>query len=177
MNLVSLRIPVMGKTWAPKGQTPVIECNFGWKKISARGGIDLQGEICFEVVNGSVYAPDVVDYLQQLVKHIDGFIVVLWDGLPAHRASCVKEFEEVFKEKIAIFRLPAYCPDFNPMEWFWAYVKWSKMRGFCPLNLYELKEKLRKIVNGLRRKEDLIQAFFNLSSLPPFPLLSLKSRN
>jgi len=160
--------PVMGKTWALRGHTPVIKCNFNWKKITAIGGIDLQGEICFKVIEGSVYAPDVIDYLQQLVKHLDGFIVVLWDGLSAHRASCVKEFEEIFKEKIAIFRLPAYSPDFNPMEWFWAYVKWDRMRGFCPMSLFELKSKLENIVNGMRRKPDLIQAFFGLCSLP-FP--------
>ena len=156
----------MGKTWGLRGHTPVIKCNFGWKKVTAIGGIDLQGEICFKVINGSVYAPDVVDYLQQLVKHIDGFIVVLWDGLPAHRASCVKEFEEIFKEKIAIFRLPAYSPDFNPMEWFWGYVKWDKMRGFCPTSLFELKSKLKNTVDGMRKKPDLIQAFFQLCSLP-----------
>jgi len=156
----------MGRTWAPIGQTPVIKCNFTWQKLSAIGGIDLRGDVCFKVVEGSVYARDVIDYLQQLVKHIDGFIVILWDGLPAHRASCVKEFEEVFEEKIAIFRLPAYCPDFNPMEWFWGYVKWDRMRGFCPMNLFDLKNKLKNVVNGMRRKPDLIQAFFELCSLP-----------
>lgn len=156
----------MGKTWAPRGHTPTIRANFGWEKVTAIGGIDLQGEICFKVIEGSVYAPDVVDYLEQLVRDIDGFIVILWDGLPAHKASCIKEFEETFKEKIAIFRLPAYCPDFNPMEWFWAYVKWDKMKSFCPKNLSELKTKLRKIVNGMRRQPDLIQAFFELCSLP-----------
>jgi transposase len=158
--------PVMGKTWAPRGHTPTIRANFGWEKVTAISGIDLQGEICFKVIEGSVYAPDVVDYLEQLVRHIDGFIVILWDGLPAHKASCIKEFEETFKEKIAIFRLPAYCPDFNPMEWFWAYVKWDKMKSFCPKNISELKTKLRKIVNGMRRQPDLIQAFFELCSLP-----------
>jgi transposase len=162
--------PVMGRTWAPVAHTPVIKCNFTWQKLSAIGGIDLQGEICFKVIQGSVHAADVIDYLQQLVKHIDGFIVVLWDGLPAHRASCVKEFEETFKEKIVVFRLPAYCPDFNPMEWFWGYVKWDKMRGFCPMNLFELKTKLRNVVNGMRRKPDLIQSFFELCSLPQLSL-------
>ncbi len=156
----------MGKTWAPRGHTPTIRVNFGWEKVTAISGIDLQGEICFKVIEGSVYAPDVVDYLEQLVRHIDGFIIILWDGLPAHKASCIKEFEETFKEKIAIFRLPAYCPDFNPMEWFWAYVKWDKMKSFCPKNISELKTKLRKIVNGMRRQPDLIQAFFELCSLP-----------
>lgn len=156
----------MGRTWAPKGRTPIVECNFNWKKLSAIGGIDLQGEICFKVIEGSVYARSVIDYLEQLVRHIDGFIVILWDGLPAHRASSIKEFAETFKEKIAIYRLPAYCPDFNPMEWFWGYVKWNKMRGFCPKNLLELRSKLRKVVNGMRRKPDLIQGFFELCSLP-----------
>ena len=158
--------PVMGKTWAPRGHTPTIRANFGWEKVTAIGGIDLQGEICFKVIEGSVYAPDVVDYLEPARKRHRWVHRYPLGRPPTHKASCIKEFEETFKEKIAIFRLPAYCPDFNPMEWFWAYVKWDKMKSFCPKNLSELKTKLRKIVNGMRRQPDLIQAFFELCSLP-----------
>ena len=56
-----------------------------------------------------------------------GYIVILWDGLSAHRAGAVKEFVQLHSDRLSIYRLPAYCPDFNPVEWLWAEVTlWTK---------------------------------------------------
>lgn len=169
--------PLMPRTWAPRGETPKIRCNFNWKKLSAVGGMDLSGEIYFRVHEESIKSKQVMEYLEQLLRHIDGYVIVLWDGLPAHRSNAVKEFGARHSERLSIYRLPAYCPDFNPMEWLWADVKWNKMKGFCPKNLPELKEKLRNCVNALRRKPELVQSFFSVSSLPIGPLEERKLCN
>ncbi len=55
------------------------------------------------------------------------------------------------------------------MEWLWADVKWNRMKGFCPRTVDELKAKLRSCVNALRRKPELVQSFFRVSSLPVGP--------
>jgi hypothetical protein len=34
--------PAAKSTWAPMGQTPVLELNFNWKKLSVIGGITLK---------------------------------------------------------------------------------------------------------------------------------------
>ena len=38
--------PAAKSTWAPEGQTPVLELNFHWKKLSVIGGIPLKS-LCF----------------------------------------------------------------------------------------------------------------------------------
>ncbi|MHB8568497.1 MAG: hypothetical protein ACYC7D_15780 [Nitrososphaerales archaeon] len=42
-------IPLMGRTWSPVGETPLIEYNFNWKHLSIKGGITLNGSIHFKV--------------------------------------------------------------------------------------------------------------------------------
>lgn len=158
--------PLMPHTWAPRGETPRIKCNFNWEKLSAIGGINPSGEIYFRVHEESIKSAQVIEYLEQLLRHIDGCVIVLWDGLPPHRSSATKEFEDQHRSRLSIYRLPAYCPDFNPMEWLWADVKWSRMKGFCPKTLLELKVKLRNCVRSLRRKPELVRSFFTASSLP-----------
>jgi transposase len=111
----------------------------------------------------------VVDYLEQLLRHMKGHIVILWDGLPAHRARAVKEFAELHSDRLTIYRLPAYCPDFNPVEWLWAEVKWNRLKGYCPKTISELRRKLLSIIGVLRRKPDLIRSYFEASSLPIKP--------
>src|SRR6478672_7155709 len=44
-------------TWAPKGQTPVLQYSFNWKQLSAVAGISLWN-IYFKLVQGAVRAPE-----------------------------------------------------------------------------------------------------------------------
>jgi len=73
-----------------------------------------------------------------------GYIVILWDGLSAHRAGAVKEFVQLHSDRLSIYRLPAYCPDFNPVEWLWAEVKWNRLKGYCPEDSFRAGEQARQ---------------------------------
>ncbi|MEM3261538.1 MAG: transposase [Conexivisphaerales archaeon] len=77
--------------------------------------------------------------------------MLLWDGLPLHRSTTEKEFAKQHKGRLTIFRLPPYCPGFNPVGWLWAYIKWNKMKWFSPNNINELKNKLS--VRALRNMQ------------------------
>jgi transposase len=169
--------PLMPRTWAPRGKTPRIKHNVNGGRLSAIGGVDLSGEIYFRVHKESIKSAQVMEYLEQLLRHIEGHVVVLWDGLPPHRSSAVKEFEARHGDRLSVFRLPAYCPDFNPVEWLWADVKWNKMKGYCPRTVAELKKKLRDCVRSLRRKPEVVRSFFRVSSLPIGPQEETKLRN
>ena len=157
----------MGRTWAPVGKTPTVEHNFNWKRLAAMGGITLEGRIYFRVHNGTIRQEQVMDYLVQLLKHIrNQHVVLLWDGSPTHRAKAVLEFLEKNKGRITAFRLPPYCPRFNPVEFLWAHLKWSKMKGFCPKEPGELRKKLNYSVRSLRRRPDIVRSYFRASELP-----------
>lgn len=159
-------IPLMGRTWAPRGETPVIEHNFNWERLSAMGGITLQGRIYFRVHDGTIRKEQVIEYLEQLLRQIKRHIVLLWDGSSPHRATIVTNFLEQNKERITGFRLPPYYPKFNPVEFLWTYLKWSKMRGFCPRQIGELRKKLSLCVNCLRRRPDIVRSYFRASHIP-----------
>jgi len=161
--------PLMPRTWAPRGETPRIKCSINGGRLSAIGGVDLFGAIYFRVHEESIKSEQVMEYLEQLLRHIDGHVIVLWDGLPPHRSSAVKRFEAEYCDRLSIYRLPAYCPDFNPVEWLWADVKWNRMKGYCPKTIDELKKKLRNCVRSVRRKPKLVRSFFRVSSLPIGP--------
>src|SRR5712691_2190931 len=114
-------IPLMGRTWAPRGETPTLVHNFNWERLSAIGGITLQGRIYFRVHEGTIRKKQVIEYLEQLLRQISRYVVLLWDGAPPHRANMVKEFLERNEERITVFRLPPYYPKFNPVEFLWTH--------------------------------------------------------
>jgi len=81
-------------TWAPKGQTPVLQYSFTWKQLSAVAGISFWN-IYFKLVQGAVRAPEVVAFLKALRRHLgDRKLLIVWDRLQAHRSRLVREYVE-----------------------------------------------------------------------------------
>ena len=69
-------------------------------------------------------SPDIVRFLKQLLRHIPGKLLVLWDGAPIHRGQPVKDFlAHGGSRRIRLEQLPGYAPDLNPDEGIWSYLK------------------------------------------------------
>jgi len=73
------------RTWAPRGQTPILQYNFNWKSLSVAAGLTLWS-FYFRIYAGAVKKEQVVDFLKALVRHLDKPLLVVWDRLPAHRS-------------------------------------------------------------------------------------------
>jgi transposase len=59
----------------------------------------------------------VVDFLGHLLRHLPGKLLMVWDGLPQHRAGLVGEFIRAQRGRLAIEWLPGYAPELNPLEY------------------------------------------------------------
>ena len=82
------------RTWAPRGETPLLEFNFNWQKLSVSAGLTLRN-FYFRLYPGAIGELEVIDFLKALVRHIDGPLMIVWDRLPAHRSRMVREFIEL----------------------------------------------------------------------------------
>ena len=69
--------------------------------------------------NGESY----VDFLRQLLDYYEGKIILVEDGAPYHNSNVVKEFKRVNIARLSIERLPAFSPDYNPIEKLWKNTK------------------------------------------------------
>ena len=76
------------RTWAPRGQTPLLEFNFNWKKLSVSAGLTLRN-FYFRLCPGAIGQLEVIDFLKALVRHIDGPLLIVWDRLHRGR-NCSK---------------------------------------------------------------------------------------
>jgi transposase len=88
--------------------------------------------------NGATY----VEFLKQIIETSSSPIILIEDGAPYHRSQVVKEFVESHSEQISIERLPAFSPDFNPIEKLWKNTK--KEATHC--KYFETFEELRESV-------------------------------
>ena len=84
--------PVVGNTWATRGQTPVIFAKTNWKKLSVIGGITSQGQFFQQTHEGSIKAPGFIAFLSHLLRHLKGKITVIVDNASIHKAKSVSDF-------------------------------------------------------------------------------------
>ena len=78
---------------------------------------------------------DIVRFLKHLLRRIKGKLLLIWDGLPAHRGQVVKQFlRQGAAKRLRLERLPGYAPDLNPDE------GWSLCVSGCMLTRLDCAE-------------------------------------
>ena len=85
-------LPSVVRTWAPRGQTPILREWLTWDHLSAISAITPAGELYLSIQEHAFTGEDVVRFLQQLLDQVPGQLLVVWDGIPTHRSRAVKEF-------------------------------------------------------------------------------------
>ena len=153
-------------TYAPRGQTPLLRVPLTRDHWSAISAITPEGKLYMMVQERAFDGPTIVRFLRHLLRHIPGQLLIIWDGLPAHRSQAVKDFlAQGAAKRIHLEQLPGYAPDLNPDEGIWRYLKYVEMKNLCCHTLDELGYELRKATARLRHKTDVILSCFKLARL------------
>ena len=94
-------------------------------------------------------ADEVIKFFRDLKKHLRGKkILVIWDGLPAHRARKVTAYLKTQASWLRLARFPSYAPETNPIEYLWSAMKKKYLGNLVPdlkvigKELYRAKRKL-----------------------------------
>jgi hypothetical protein len=82
------------RTWAPRGQTPMLRVPLTRDHLSAISGITLDGRLFLQVRPVSYDATAVVGFLRVLLRKIRGRLLLIWDGSPIHRGHEMKDFRQ-----------------------------------------------------------------------------------
>jgi transposase len=114
---------VLGKTWAPKGKTPIQKVTGGRSSVAAMSAISKSGDLIFTIHEKRIASEEVIHFLDQMLKHHSRrHLVVIMDGARPHTSKMTRCYIEKQK-RLHVFYLPAYSPDFNPDEKVWNYLK------------------------------------------------------
>jgi transposase len=152
-------LPLAVRTWAPRGETPVLRVRLTHDHLSAISAITLDGRLFLQVRADSYDGEAVVSFLRVLLRKIPGKLLVIWDGSPIHHGQAVKEFLSAGATKrLQLEPLPGYAPDLNPDEGIWNYVKRVELANVCCADLGDLRHHLLRAGVRLRHKPAVICA-------------------
>ena len=173
--------PTVRRSWAPVGCTPVIGGDGGHRtKVSVIGAVSVSprahrlGLYFATAVGGYFSAERVVAFLRDLLKHLPGKVVVVWDGGGNHKGPVIRAFLKR-NRRLWLVRLPAYAPDLNPVEAVWSWLKWGRLANFVPDDLAELDDWAVEYLVQLKFDPRLLRALWERSDLP-FPTPIIKQR-
>jgi len=157
--------PTRARTWAPKGQTPVLQYHFNWHQLSVIADITFR-RFYFRHFPDAIKGPQFIEFLHALGQQIRNPLLVIWDGLAAHRSALVREYLGALNGAIQVEQLPAYAPELNPIEYIWGHLKHHELANRCAANFNDLKSGARNRLRSMQRRPTLIRAFWQQAEVP-----------
>jgi len=163
--------PLVRRTWAPIGQTPILYQRTGAReKVSMIGALTVSprrrrvGLYFSLLTNQNVKAGNLIPFLRELRVHLGGRFLLVWDRLNVHRGVRTQEFLARLKTVRAEF-LPPYAPELNPVEGLWGYLKMNPLANHAPRDADELADKAGWIVREVQDDTHLLRSFIRRTPL------------
>lgn len=154
-------IPVLGKTWAQKGKTPLVKVTGNKGGFCVTSAISPAGRMLFRMEKTMVKAPVHIEFLRHILRHHhDRKVIVVEDRAPPHVAKQVKEFVGENKKRFAIYYLPPYSPHLNPDEEVWNHLKNKKLKAHQVRTKKEFKPFVHGKMRSIQGNRSLVRSFF-----------------
>jgi transposase len=140
--------PIIGKTWAPKGETPIIRVSGKRGGVLAMSAISPTGRMCFKLERRRINTDVMIEFLQQIsLSHPRRKIGVIMDQAPCHVSKKMLTFSESSR-MIKVFHIPPYSPELNPDEKVWRHLKHVALKDRQSQDKAGLA---KDVVNALRK--------------------------
>ena len=149
---------VRGRGYAPRGRTPLVRVCHRRAGLSLLSAVTSKGELRWMVVDGAVKAPDLVRFLQRLIRDARRRIFLILDRLKVHRARLTQDWLAEHRAEIAVHYLPACSPELNPDEGVNADLKQAVPRKAPARSQQQLKRAVASHMRSLSKRPKQIRS-------------------
>lgn len=166
-----LLLPLVRRTYAPCGCTPVLRHRAKHRqKVSLIAAFTISprrhrfGLYYQTLPNHWVNNVRAVEFVRQLLRHLRGRVIVIWDGGNMHKGEPVRDLERRFR-RLTIERMPSYAPELNPTEQVWEHLKYHELSNYTPDDLDELNNTAEEVLQRLQQNYQRLKSFYRASAL------------
>ncbi len=161
--------PVCRRTWAPRGQTPLLRQWARRERLSAISALTVAPRrrrfgLYWALHPHNIRRAEVLRFLQALQRHRPHGFTLLWDRHRPHRATCVTTWLAQHR-RIVVEWLPAYAPELNAVEPVWSHTKYGDLANFTPDDLAALEGAVVSSLVHTRSQRTLLAAFLRATGL------------
>ncbi len=101
-----------------------------------------------------------IEFMRRLVRTSRQKVFLILDNLKVHHGKLVAKWLEKHRDKIEVFFLPPYAPEFNPDEYLNHALKLSVHSGKIPYTATDISHKILSFMRILQHNSCRVSAFF-----------------
>ena len=149
-----------GRSYAPKGATPVVLSTGKRFSLNMISAISNKGHLQFMIIdkfNGVVF----LEFLKRMVKYSREKVFFVTDGHPAHKTKMVKEWLSENKNRIEVFFIPPYSPELNAQEYLNQDVKTNVIGKKRPINKEQMRNNVESFMKSRKKDKKQVQKYFH----------------
>jgi transposase len=154
-----------GKSYAPKGKTPVLKKSGNRFYLTMLTAISNQGHLVYRVAQSNFNMILYVQFLQKLLRSVKQKVLLITDKHPVHLGKMVEEWLWTNRKRIEVFYLPNYSPELNPVEYFNQDVKTNVAGKRRAKNRDELKRAVETFTDRKKKKSEQVRKYFQAPSV------------
>lgn len=147
--------------YAQKGKTPVVRTEAQKFKINMLSAVSKRGKLRFMIYKDNMNSDNLIDFMRRLIADSGKKVFLILDNLRVHHSTKVTEWVDKHKDKIELFYLPPYAPEYNPEELVNSDLKRSVGQKSSPRSADELEKNVRSHLRNLQNNPIKVAAFFD----------------
>lgn len=156
--------PVVRRTWAPRGQTPIQSSWDRRDRLSVISAITISPRrrrlgLYFDILDHNIVTDDFERFVAVVRRRLQRPIILVLDRWQVHRAAAQRLLRR-FPEQVQIEWLPAYAPELNPVEQVWNHTKYTDLANYIPDDLLSLGRAVAGSIRHTRSQTQLLRSFF-----------------
>jgi transposase len=152
---------VRGRSYAPKGQTPVVLAVGGTRqKLSMLATVTNKGKMRWMIIDDAFNSDRLIEFLQGLIDDVGRKVFVILDNLRVHHSKPVKAWVAEREDRIELFYLPSYSPELNPEERLNADLKHAISSKVPARTKAKLKSAATAHMQQLEKSPERVRKFF-----------------
>lgn len=148
------------KGYAPKGKTPVVRVESQKFKVNMLSAISKRGKLRFMLYKDNMNSSKLIDFMGRLIRDVEKKVFLILDNLRVHHSKDVQKWLEEHKDRIEVFYLPPYAPEYNPDELVNSDLKRTVGQKSSPRSKEELEKNVRSHLKKLQLSPKKISSFF-----------------
>lgn len=138
-----------GTGYARQGERATLEVPRPHIRVNQISAISNEGKVHFMTYQGALNAAVFLEFLQRLIAGAQRKIVLIADGLQAHKTPAVAAWLAEHQTQIELHYLPAYSPELNPVEYLNNDMKARVNEAGLPDNRGALQTRIERFMDQL----------------------------
>ncbi len=112
-------------TWARRGKQPTAPTSGKRRAYKVFGLIDyFSGAFFFQALEeGRFNSQSYATFLEHVLAQTSQPLILIQDGARYHTSKAMQAFFALHADRLTVHQLPAYSPEFNPIEFLWRNIK------------------------------------------------------